>query len=276
MVRNGTYRHGKMHGRWSRYFDSGEQELFAGELAPQFRGPFVSEATFVDGLLEGTWTIKSVSNRQKVVEWQFTLGRLDGKCVFFFPGGQRRLEANYRNGQLEGTARQWDQQGRVTAETTYVGGRMLAQDVQLYDNGAKRYEGTVLRGRKTEMPEADWWKGMITVAALKAPEPDVRQGRFTVWYPNGQREAEGEYQGGSQVGNFTSWWDNGQKQCEGSFQDGRKEGQWVTWHVNGQRESVCRYQHGATVEQMRWNADGRLADGNVIRTAQAITTSQIR
>ena len=55
-----------------------------------------------------------------------------------------------------------------------------------------------------------------------------RDGLYTNWYENGQKESEGTYKNGKLDGLNTMWYENGQKWYEGTFKDGKKisEKQW--------------------------------------------------
>ncbi len=69
--------------------------MLQGALYKDFQAPFVAEATFEDGVLNGTWKVFDSKNR-KVSEWEFDHGERNGKSVWYFPNGQKRREVDYK------------------------------------------------------------------------------------------------------------------------------------------------------------------------------------
>ena len=51
---------------------------------------------------------------------------------------------------------------------------------------------------------------------------DKKDGLWTRWYENGQKEREGTYKDGKQDGLHTEWHESGQKCLEGTWEHGKK------------------------------------------------------
>ena len=58
VIKSGEFLNGKQHGKWTQQLAKDEGHLFSASQDKQWTGPFTSEATFQDGRLHGTWTIK--------------------------------------------------------------------------------------------------------------------------------------------------------------------------------------------------------------------------
>ena len=58
VIKAGEFLNGKQQGKWTQQFAKDEGHLFSASQDKQWSGPFTSEATFQDGRLHGTWTIK--------------------------------------------------------------------------------------------------------------------------------------------------------------------------------------------------------------------------
>ena len=158
--KTGVFQNGKQQGKWTQSFAKDEGHLFAADHETEFQGPFASEATFVDGQLDGTWTIKD-RNGQNIVEWNFDHGARNGKWSWWYPNGDKRLEATYKNGNLDGEVLEWNQGGQMSSKTTYVDGKRLDKVVGWYTLGQKHFEGNYLRVVHMPEPSYDWWKGSI-------------------------------------------------------------------------------------------------------------------
>lgn len=62
-------------------------------------------------------------------------------------------------------------------------------------------------------------------------------GKFTLWYINGQLKEESSYLNGELNGKKVTWYENGQKEKEINYVNGKKEGKAFTWYKNGQQET---------------------------------------
>jgi len=258
VLKTGEFREGKQQGKWIQHFSEDKGYIISAEQQRDFAGPFVSEATFVDGKLHGTWTIKDRSG-QNIIEWNFSHGDRNGKWTWWHSNGQKWLEATYKNGALNGQLLEWDRDGKLAAQFTYVDGRYLAKEVGWYALGHKHFEGEYLRVPTMPQPVYDWWTGTATGPDAAPTGEDQKHGVWTAWYRNGNKKSEGSYDHGVLTGKFTWWYENGQKQAEGEYLAGEESGTWTTWHPNGLRESQIVYLDGKPIGTwMRWDTEGKL------------------
>ena len=65
---------------------------------------------------------------------------------------------------------------------------------------------------------------------------------------------------GKKDGFFTNWYENGQKESEVTYKDGKEEGLWITWHENGQKFSESIYKDGYMIEGKWWDTEGNEID----------------
>src|SRR4051812_4430041 len=107
LVAQGQYQHGKRVGTWVRWYRSAtEADLLGKSPYQQFIGPFISQATFVDGQLHGTWTIYD-SKMHKISQWRFAEGKREGVSTSWHATGKKMREATYHNGDLDGRVTEW-------------------------------------------------------------------------------------------------------------------------------------------------------------------------
>lgn len=259
LLRSGEYRHGKQNGKWLQYFEDGRGLLFSGKVEHQFVGPFVSEATFADGILHGSWTIKS--HNSKVLDWSFDRGIRSGRSTWWYPNGQKRLDVMYRNGMMDGELLEWNPEGKLIGRVPFIEGRRLVKKVEWFAPGQKSYEGYYLAAQEVVEPNYDWWNTAAKATPVAKIGRDQKHGAWTAWYANGKKRIEAQYERDVPVGKFTWWYENGQKQAEGEYEAGSKHGTWTTWHPNGLKESKCEYREGTLVGKwMRWDTSGKLAE----------------
>jgi antitoxin component YwqK of YwqJK toxin-antitoxin module len=260
VMKSGEFRDGKLYGKWTQRFTKDEGHLFSADREKEFQGPFVSEATFAEGLLNGVWSIKD-RNGQSVIEWSFDHGVRDGKWSWSYPNGQKRLEATYKDGALTGDVVEFDINGKQVSQNTYIDGRCLAKTTGWYSLGQKHFEGYYLRVQNLPTPSYDWWNGSVTTTAAPAGGKDQKHNLWTEWYQSGNKKAEGQYDHDLPVGKFLWWYENGQKQGEGEYALGQRTGTWISWHPNGLKEWQAEYKDGNLVSKwMHWDENGKVVE----------------
>jgi antitoxin component YwqK of YwqJK toxin-antitoxin module len=260
VVKAGDFLNGKQQGKWTQQLAKDEGHLFSASRDTQWSAPFTSEATFQEGRLHGTWTIKD-SHGQNAIQWTFDNGIRSGTWTWWHSNGQKRLEATYVNGVLNGDVMEWDQDGKVVNQNSYVDGKCVVKTVGWYTLGQKRFEGAYLPSPNIPQATYDWWYSRVATSAIAPAGRDQQHGTWTEWYPSGNKKSEGQYDRGVPAGKFTWWYENGQEQAEGEYEAGQKTGAWITWHANGLKESLAEYKAGKPVTRyMRWTAEGKLVD----------------
>ena len=100
--------------------------------------------------------------------------------------------------------------------------------------------------RQTYFPDGKWtmWyeNGQkYSEGTLKNGE---KNGEWIHWHDNGQKGSEGTWKNGNLDGKWIDWWDNGNKQTEGTWKNGKREGKQIDWYENGQKESEHTYKNG--------------------------------
>jgi len=259
VLKKGEFQNGKQHGRWVQHFAEDEGHLISGQQRAEFVGPFVSEAAFMDGKLEGIWSIQDRDGKN-ITEWSYDNGVRNGKCTWFHSNGQIWLEATYRDGAIDGELLEWNRDGKLVAQSTFIGGRYLAKEVGWYALGHKHFEGSYLRASNVPEPAYDWWTGTATAAPATQTVEDQKHGVWSSWYRNGNKQVQGKFDHGVPIDKFTWWYENGQKQATGEYQGGKQCATWITWHPNGLKESQVTYIDGKRFgTYMEWAADGKLA-----------------
>ena len=256
LVRSGNYTMGKMEGPWFQVIPSPKVMLLTDKLDPGFRGPFRSEANFINGELHGEWLVTDASGKP-ILLWPFELGKRQGVSTWFNSMDSSVREISYSADIPHGPAAEMTQpQGEISRQE-YVEGRVLKARTDWFSPGKKRGEEKLLVAASQKIVAHDWWNNVV-VSEPFAGEP-IRHGAFTTYYANGQKMSEGEFVMGEPHGEFTWWSENGQTQTTGAFASGKRVGNWVWWHPNGVKMVTGNYEGGSQVGQWsHWSVDGRL------------------
>lgn len=254
----GNYRDGKPDGTWTRWLTAEQAKTLAESPYKEFTPPFISEATFRGGMLDGKWTIYD-SKQRAASEISFQSGQRQGRAIWRHANGKPARELTFRGGIAHGSAKSYDASGKLLKTLEYREGRLVDQQIDHFGKkDRKKSETTMLRAPLVVEKPDDWWHTRF--ATYKKQGQDERHGKWVVWYPNGIKQAEGTFDHGKPAGDYAAWHDNGQKKVEGEYLEGRKHGSWVWWHANGQKSIQGDYDHGnATGRWVWWKESGRVA-----------------
>lgn len=260
VVAEGQYNMGKQVGNWTRYLTRKESPVLSQFPFNQFKPPFVSHASYTDGVLDGDWVIFD-ADQKKCKHVPFKNGKRHGMAITWLPNGKMLRQASFDNGLPVGDVVQVEvKTGKPKKVATYVDGRQVFTKATHYKSGRqKKTEAVYLAPITVETEPDDFWS--CRFAQYDAKGKALRHGPSEAWYTNGQSRVKGQYDRDKQVGQFTFWHPNGQKAAEGEFKSGQVHGPWVWWHANGQKATVGGFRDGKLVGKWRWWAEnGRLTN----------------
>ncbi|MGD9720967.1 MAG: toxin-antitoxin system YwqK family antitoxin [Pirellulales bacterium] len=275
LMAQGQYHYGDRTGTWIRWYRSvSEAPLLRTAPYKDYAGPFVSQATFQNGKLNGYWTIYDGKLR-KISQWRFVDGRRHGLSIWYHANGRKMREIEFREGDIDGHLLEWAVDGSATTKEAYQGGRKLGQKTTHHADGkSKKAEGMYLFAKDAEKTADDWWECKLVVTAKTGK--DERHGPWTSWHTNGQRALEGTYEHDLQVGLFTWWHANGQKALEGRYDHGKQDGTWTWWYPNGQKSIHGEYAKGnPTGRWTWWGEDGRVAQSADLSHSEGVVIQTV-
>ena len=70
----------------------------------------------------------------------------------------------------------------------------------------------------------------------------------------------GKMKNGKKDGLWTSWYENGQKESEETFKDGKRDGLGTWWYENGQKKEEVTFKDGEMISGKKWNKDGSVKE----------------
>jgi antitoxin component YwqK of YwqJK toxin-antitoxin module len=138
----------------------------------------------------------------------------------YYDNGQKKEEANYKDGKKDGLRTLWHKNGQKMYEGNYRDGKVEGVWTHWYDNSQKKEEANYKDGKK--------------------------EGLRTLWHKNGQKKLAEHYKDEKVDGPWNAWYENGQKRDEIHYIDMRKQSSMVsTWE-----EYLCVER----ISQKTWNA----------------------
>ncbi|MBX9789198.1 MAG: hypothetical protein K2Y37_09815 [Pirellulales bacterium] len=261
IVARGEFQRGQREGTWTRWYATGDGEMFKAPQFKQFEAPFTAEVGQKHSKLHGDWTIYDAKHR-KITQWAFENGERHGRSIWYYTNGRKLRECTYVHGELDGDVHEWEADGKLALKQTYQLGRRVGRKTDRHSPKLVKSEGEYLFARDLVTSDYDWWRGVASIEVKGKDGKDVRHGAYASWHKNGQKLMEGRYEEGQPVGAFTWWHPNGQQSVAGTYEHGRPVGEWTWWHANGQKSIAGSFVDGGeTGRWMWWQEDGRL--GNV-------------
>lgn len=217
-------------------------------------GSRLSEGTYRDGRLEGTWTAWQGS--QRTVWGAYRAGRRDGLWREWTATGRPRSRGHYRQGHRQG---RWTVWGGVCRDR---GGLLPTSDDgafphRLHYLGEVRQMACTYRAGRLHGPFSLRLKTGAQLQGHFLARPKGRyeaerasqyDGRWTWWNAAGQKLLESHYRRGSAHGRWIRWSAAGQRQLEGRYdshdQQTRMSGRWTRYRPDGTVAWACAFADG--------------------------------
>jgi uncharacterized protein len=191
MRSEGVYRHGMRHGIFKDYDRNGN---------------LVNITKYVDDVIQ-----------ESVAE----LARLEIRRDYY-PTGQVKVEATFRNGVPEGVRREFSEEGEIERSFFFRNGIVVAEGI-LSENGQ-------------------------------------RQGLWTEYYPDGRLRARGTYTDDKRTGTWEFYYESGQLEQRGIFDErGLPSGKWIWYYEHGGLLREEHYVNGLLDGMMtEYDSDGNI------------------
>jgi antitoxin component YwqK of YwqJK toxin-antitoxin module len=270
-VAEGQYHMGQPVGTWTRWLAKGEAVALNVHPFNGFRPPFVSQATFVDGKLDGEWLIVD-ANRRQVMQISLSLGKRNGPVTMWLPNGKAFRQATYSQGVAVGDVLEINSRsGQMEVAATFIDGRKVVTKTTNHQRTRqKETEESFLAATTVEQSPDEFWT--TTFATYRADGKDLRHGPTRTWYEDGKPRSEGNYEYDKRSGPFITWFANGQAASMAEYRDDKPVGTWVTWHENGLKSAIGEYRDGYLYGLWRWwGQDGQLAKQRVYDGTEKLT-----
>ncbi|MEO0531109.1 MAG: hypothetical protein AAF266_11140 [Planctomycetota bacterium] len=255
LIGQGRYAWGKPTGVWSRWAIVEDAELLSTAPFAEYAGPFLSQASYRDGKLDGKWSIFDVDGRL-VSEIEFRDGQRHGDAVLYSADGKTYRRSRFDEGLANGPLQQRNSAGELETLAVFESGRRRVERVERFDAGGLKSRESWLGGLTVAAVPDDPWR--LRLARYEARGDELRDGLRETWWPNGQPKLRAEYLLGEAISTARWWHENGQLAIAGSYEEGLAAGEWSWWRENGVRAAACRYVAGRPAGELsRWAADGR-------------------
>lgn len=274
VIAEGQYHFGQRVGLWTRWIGGSDAPLIGEQPFRQFKAPFMSQANFANGKMDGEWIVID-ANERKVMAISLKAGERNGTSTIWLPNGKVFWQMTYEYSVPAGDMYEMNaKSGEVAKTASYDQGRKVYTKTEYFPRGRQVKSETAYLSAPTVAKSLDnYWS--MKLAQYNADGNDLRHGKIKTWFANGQQEQEGHYTNDKKSGVFKFWHENGQLQSMGEYRDNKAEGTWVWWHNNGQKSAVGKYEHGTLMGEWRWwNDQGKLTKQQTYNGSESAATEK--
>lgn len=188
-----------------------------------------------------------------------SLGRRQGIWREYYPNGQLKWEATYSHGKLDGYYKQYSEYGTLVKYQRYRNGQLIKESAarvkeqekgnlrfveEYYKNGklkhAGAYSDTIPMGihkfydTTGRLVRAVWYNQLgIKIGQGMVDSAGKKTGKWTLFYEDGHRLAQGQYHDGKRIGKWKFFYRSGRLLEQGHYHNGKPQGQWVWYYPDG-------------------------------------------
>lgn len=158
----GQYRKGRQHGEWTYYYDNGQLNRKANYVDGQpdgqwevYRadGTLAAKRSFRNGQRHGDWIVYDSTGKQPLREEHYDNGKVDGVWKYWYPNGQMKQQLSFRQGERQGTSIEWDEKGQKRVEVNYQNNKLHGTATRWLPDGRRvvqQYQEGRLESQSTE------------------------------------------------------------------------------------------------------------------------------
>ena len=281
-----NYALGEKEGTWVEWDEDGTKIVDGTyKKGKKWNGDFDREY-FIDGK-KAIQYVEQYPNGQKKIEGMLINRKKTGKWNNWYENGDRQYSGNYKNDKKDGEWIEWDYNGMELINGIYKNGvpwsgrfddqffsngSIAQQILELYANGQKKIEGTLVNRKKSGIWETWYENGNKQYSGNY--KNDKKDGEWIEWDYNGMELINGIYKNGvpwsgrfddqffsngSIAQQILELYANGQKKIEGTLVNRKKSGIWETWYENGNKQYSGNYKNDKkNGEWIEWDNEGNV------------------
>lgn len=281
----GSWHQGQKHGIYKYYDDTGKflriERYELGVLLtedestklPDIKreyypdGTLASEGTMIGGKKQGNFRLYDkdgnetggeLYDKDKVIARGMidSLGRREGKWIFYYETGEKRSEGIYEKGMKQGAWNFYFKNGKTEQQGNYKDDFAYGSWKWYYLSGMLHREEYYKKGKEDGLSVEYDSTGIV-----------LNQGNYIEGYKTGvwklwvnDHREEGEFVDGERNGEWLWYMGNGQKVFEGKFENGLAVEKHRKWHPNGNIMEVGKYEAGERNGKWQYYNDAGICD----------------
>jgi antitoxin component YwqK of YwqJK toxin-antitoxin module len=212
-------------------------------------------------------------------------GRRTGKWVDYHANGKKRYEGTFKDGYEVGTFRYYNGMGVLVTELIYSQKGEYAEAKIFYNDGKVKAEGRFHKRKKDGV-----WKyyahDPYYLAKEESYKDGVKDGRWRIYYPDGQLSSEINWKDGLREGPWLEYFENGDPRIIAYFKNGKLDGTYEIYligniptkrgaYFKGNMDGIWYYydDQGYLIMKERWyrgylQQKAEFKDGKLVRMSK--------
>jgi antitoxin component YwqK of YwqJK toxin-antitoxin module len=188
-------------------------------------GEFKGKGMYSGGNRTGEWEFFYASGKLEQKGRYDKKGRAQGVWKWFYETGSLMREENYVNGKREGQLTDYDDQGKIILQGTFVDNNM--EGYWVYETPDYKETGNYVNGERDSV-----WK--------------------SYYMPSKIKRYEGRYSNGVEEGTHTMYYDTGKRLYSGNYVAGMKDGDWRFYDEYGINYLTITYKNDI---EIKWQGE---------------------
>jgi antitoxin component YwqK of YwqJK toxin-antitoxin module len=176
-------------------------------------------------------------------------GLKQGSWKDFYPNGAIKSEKSYKDDQLSGYYKEYDNRGRLVLTMLYDNGSIVKNDVE----DAPDIEIVNKHDNDGKLIYSGPYRNNVPVGIHREYGKDGKITNAWVYTDNGLKVSEGIVdEAGNRNGKWKDLFPNGKVQSEGQYTDNRRTGMWKFYNSEGKTEQTGGYNNGRPDGLWKW------------------------
>ena len=192
-----------------------------------------------NGLMEGLWRFENPKTNRLIQTIQFEGGRREGLLTTFYPNGNKNTEAEFRNNELTGIFKQYDESGALIVDRVfrdsipvgpyreYFGRSVPAAEILIVNPRQVKLEGQYVDGKKDGKWVSYYASG--EPAKVETFKNGIQEGPAVEFFLDGSILSEVLYKEGRPDGPYVRYSLPRMVEEKGNFKNGKRVGKWETY-----------------------------------------------
>jgi len=179
-------------------------------------------------------------------------GHKEGVWKEYFDNGQVKTEKKYRNDQLVGYLKEYDNKGSTTLSQLYNDGKLLERD----KNDTLDIEERVTKDINGKIIKRGYYKKGIPTGIHREYDSDGNVTNALVYNELGKIVSKGIIKDdGSREGKWEYYYDDGEVKSTGLYNNNRQEGDWNFLYPGRKKEQTGSFSKGLLNKEWKWFND---------------------
>ena len=235
---------------------------------------YLSKGCKCENKKKGEWLTYRNNGTLYKVENYNKEGKLGGRTVYFYPGGDTLLRGEYTANKKSGEWLEYYEGGkRKKREQFNLYGLKVGEQIDYYPDGLKKmtivypenYDGEIVytfnyesgapkenyslnsRGDTTGRYTRFFEYGILAYSVDY--EFGLKSGKEVDCYPSGKLKSMGNYNSGEKTGKWLMYFENGDQKSISHYFGGKLNGEMITYFENGATSITAKYNNGQLTEK---------------------------